>query len=258
MKLQGLTVSVGYDDLLAITLARNAPLFSRLCVITAPHDSKTIGVVSRLKDKLNMDGLFVHITDAFYANGALFNKGAAIEEVLATKWRDDMWSVIFDADIYMPSSLQDCLKLQKMRQDDLYCPRRRQVDDPKMLGVMSGPEFEFPAIDDAEHAGYFQMFHPHSRFLSTRPWYGTRWKHAGGCDSDFMMKFPLEHRHWMEFSVLHLGQHGKNWYGRVTPRWDEQQGSIGPTNPAYAEKMMKDMRRNRGKHKNDPYRGELL
>jgi len=35
-----------------------------------------------------------------------------------------------------------------------------------------------------------------------------------------MARWPVEKRVWLPTFVLHLGPHGKNWCGRVTPRLD--------------------------------------
>jgi len=57
----GITVSVGYDDLLAITLPRNARHFERVVVVSSPDDKATAKVVASVANA----ELFV--TDVFFS-----------------------------------------------------------------------------------------------------------------------------------------------------------------------------------------------
>jgi hypothetical protein len=150
-------------------------------------------------------------TDLFYRDGAVFNKGRALERGLEELGRFG-WVAIVDADILLPRRFET----GTVEPGCLYCPRRRIVRD---LGQWTGETDWscFPQVPDAEHAGYFQLFHCGDPVLSRTPWYGVHWKHAGRCDSDFQRRWAPEKRRWMPFEVLHLGEEAANWMGRCTP-----------------------------------------
>ena len=212
-RIKSLAVCVEYDDFLAITLPRNMRHFTRTLVVTSPADTRT-------QDLAKQHGAECYVTDAFYRNGAAFNKGLAIEEAFDVLGRDG-WICVWDADIVMP----DCIQFPR-EIDCLYSPARHILDDPATysddLTWLTLPSPTQPH----EFDGYFQMFHS---LTIDPPWYGTGWRHAGGCDSDFQFRFSEASRRRPPFSVLHLGSEGipeigvrigRNWRGRVTPRID--------------------------------------
>jgi hypothetical protein len=187
-------------------------------VVTSDKDIKTIQLVNEL-------GYDCYTTDAFYRRGALFNKGAAMEEGFDVLGREG-WICIWDCDIVMPSDI----RIPMMEQDCLYGPNRRILENP--IDFQDGLDWsKYPCpTHPNEFAGYFQLFHAST--LPQRPWYSTDWTHAGGCDSDFQSKFPQSKCRRTSFDVLHLGpegmpEHGsrvgRNWCGRVIPRLDNNE-----------------------------------
>jgi hypothetical protein len=251
--LQGLVVSVQYDDMLALTLPYNTRHFDKIYVITAPFDEPTKKVASKFPN------VEVIETDLFYQNDAVFNKGAAME--MATGRLDaDKWTIIFDADIIMPPTLP----LPLLQVDNLYSPWRYNVERPdQLMRATATVPFNvsgLPRLPDGELAGYFQLFHPRASALKKRPWYGTRWKHAGGCDSDFMRRFMPMNRIRMDFYVLHLGITGANWHGRATARWSSSLPAAGVIDPSTAktlqEQMFQRRKENRGVHESEFVRGQ--
>lgn len=206
--LRGITVCVEYGDLLAITLPRNAKHFERLVVVSTPWDTDTAAVVASVPNAV----LFA--TDAFYRNGAAFAKWAALEEGLDRLGRRG-WVVVFDADIVMPERMD----LSGVRCGNLYTPPRRMLRDPSTFGDALDWE-SLPRHAAEEFAGYFQMFHCDDPALGPAPWYETDWAHAGGADSFFARKWSRRRQVRPPFEVLHLGEDGQNWCGRVTPRLD--------------------------------------
>lgn len=240
--MRSITVSVEYDDLLAITLSRNARHFEELWVVSAPHDAGTAAVVASVPNAR----LFV--TDAFYRRGANFNKGLAMEEGLDAMGREG-WIVIWDADIVMPPALP----LPPLDPACLYGPRRRMLENPK--DYHDALDWQtLPLKPDGELAGYFQLFHASAPVLQARPWYGTDWRHAGGCDSDFMRKWPAAQQRRPDFEVLHLGLDGQNWMGRATLRIDGRPVRQVPQRLA-AMQALRQTRRTRGLPR---YHGEKL
>jgi len=215
-----LIVCVEYDDLLSLTLPRTRQHFENVTIITSHADRKTKRVALKY-------GADVIVTNAFYENGCPFNKGAAMEQGFDTVGRDG-WILILDADIVLPVDLT----LDNLDTTCLYTPHRRMLRDP--WHFFDGLDWsEMPIAPDGEHAGFFQLFNASTPFLRQKPWY-TSWKHAGGCDSDFQARFPPAKKIWLPFTVLHLGEDGRNWCGRVSPRLD---GSV-PENAAERNKQL--------------------
>jgi hypothetical protein len=204
-----LTVSVEYDDFLAITLPVNRKHFSRVLVVTTPDDRKS--------QQVAMDNdAEVYCTDAFYRNEASFNKGLAVEEGWDQIGRSG-WLVGMDADIVLP----DRLPIRDIRPGFLYGAHRRMLADPRKLST----DLDWSVLQDmpferaeSEIPGYFQLFHAEDAALSIRPWVGINWRHAGGYDSEFQGRWPRDRKKWLGFEVLHLGLPGENWCGRTTPR----------------------------------------
>lgn len=197
--MKAITVCVDYSDYLAITLPKNRHYFDEYMVVTTPTDIATIQIATK-----NECSTFV--TNVFYEN-ALFNKWAALEQGLTSLGRDG-WICIMDADIVWPQEA----RLNLIR-GNLYVPER--YHSPLYI-----PEIEWSKATfkkDEEFAGYCQIFHASDPVLGRPPWHQINWKHAGGADSFFAMKWDTVHRVRPPFRVLHLGVPGLNWCGRITP-----------------------------------------
>ena len=199
---------VGYDDILGLTLPHTLAHFPEVMVVTSPADKATQRLASRL-------GAILHITSSFFTGGAEFAKGVALEEGLDAFGREG-WMSIMDCDVILPPDIEQWTA--NLDPTCLYAPRRRQLDDPSLY-YPGMPWDHLPDAGDRELAGYCQIFHASAPVLRGRPWYGA-WRHAGGCDSEFMFRWPDHKRVWLPTFVLHLGPHGTNWCGRVTPRLD--------------------------------------
>uniref|UniRef100_A0A6M3XFY5 Putative glycosyltransferase n=1 Tax=viral metagenome TaxID=1070528 RepID=A0A6M3XFY5_9ZZZZ len=232
--MRAITTCIQFDDLLAITLPQNARHFEHVLVATTPEDKATQAVVA------SVENATCFCTDAFYRGGASFRKGLAVEEGLDQLGRDG-WIVIFDADIVMPEKMD----LSTIERGNLYCPHRRICNDSREYAWSTIRNWNgWPLMDDREHAGYWTLFHADDPVLKQRPWYGTNWKHAGGCDSDFQAKWPAARKIWLPFEVLHLGPTGINWHGRCTPMLD---GTVFPEAAARREAHL-EMLRQRAQH----------
>jgi hypothetical protein len=213
--INSITVCVDYDDFLEITLPRNKQHFQKTLVVTSTTDKRAQALCDNL-------GCICHITDAFYRNGAAFNKGAAMEEGFDVLGRNG-WICVWDADIVMPSDIH----IPNMQQECLYGPARRILTDPRdFTDTLDWATLPSPTLPH-EYDGFFQLFHASA--VPQRPWYSIDWVHAGGCDSDFQALFPIANRKRTAFNVLHLGPEGiaeigtrvgRNWRGRTTPRID--------------------------------------
>jgi hypothetical protein len=201
---RGVVCSVGYDDLLAITLPRNMRHLTECLVVSSPDDARTQAVV----ESVPSCNLFT--TDAATRNGARFNKGAAMEEAFDALGRDG-WILIWDADILLP----DRVEWVGLEPTVLYGSRRRMLVDAKKWN----PEMEWqglPLSHEVGFPGYFQLFC--GNCLSVRPWYATHSPHAAIGDAHFEGHFR-DKRH-LPFEVLHLGPRDTNWFGRASERLD--------------------------------------
>lgn len=210
MKPNAITVCVEYDDILSFCLLQNAPQFNKWLIVTSPHDKHTPQLA---KAAPNVE---VFATDAFYRDGAAFNKGLAMEEGLDRLGREG-WLLILDADIVLPRAVPWSMA----RIGNLYSPPRRILADPRAwradLDWYKLPRHHYMK----EFAGYFQLFHANDPVLKDkRPWYGTSWKHAGGCDAVFQSLWSTDRKIRPDFEVLHLGEADQNWCGRITNRLD--------------------------------------
>lgn len=228
-------VCVDYADLLAVTLPYNRHHFDRVLVVTAHKDVVTRAVCREHDAE-------THVTNAFYRSGASFNKWLALEEGLDLFGRKD-WLCIMDADVLWPNRLpamcsacghgngmkycpqvhgdpqgkdehrwvrwQDGLTIGK-----LYAPLRRMR--PELTACPEAEWGKYPIHKNvAEWAGYSQVFHCDDPVLGRPPWHQIDWKHAGGADSFFQMKWTPANKIRPAFEVLHLGEAGINWMGRA-------------------------------------------
>lgn len=208
--LRAAMVSVDYGDLLEITLPHNRHHFAEVLVVTTPGDLRTQQCALTHDCRL-------HLTKAFYHDGADFNKWKALEEGLDAYGRHG-WMCLLDADIMWPR------QLVKMYYDPdcLYGPPRLIL--PSGKSVPAEEEWQsLGMFPDCEFAGYTQIFHADCSHLKPAPWHQMDWRHAGGGDTFFQAQWPKRYKIRTPWQVLHLGTPGQNWCGRVTPLTDGTQ-----------------------------------
>lgn len=221
-------VAVDYTDLLAITLPYNLHHFEEVWIIT---DQKCEEAVREVCWKIEGSTTPISIlaTDHFYRDGATFNKWRALEWGLDIVGRYG-WLCLMDADVLWPKDIEFYKTGHEPILGYLYSPLRRiwtnypalhrNVEGMNLNGLIVPAENEwrkFPIHrNTAEWAGYSQIFHAQDPVLGSPPWHETNWKHAGGADSFFQAKWRPENKIRPPFEVLHLGEAGKNWYGRQT------------------------------------------
>lgn len=236
--MRAITISVDYADYLAVTLPYNRHHFEDMMVVTSMTDDRTVSI-ARQNDCQWL------CTDAFYRDGATFNKWIALEEGLDALGREG-WIAVIDADILWPRKI-DCPALEM---GNIYGPagRRMWTNQTPYTDLIEwaakgnsvdewGQDMPRHPTSGREVAGYTQIFHASDQHLGEPPWYETNWRHAGGADSFFPRKWPEENRIHLPFEVLHLGESGQNWHGRCTPYLD---GTEHPEAEA-RRKMQKDM-----------------
>lgn len=98
LRLEGVTVSVGFDDMLDATLQRNMPQLDNMIVVTSHEDQKTQEVARK-------HGAMLVVTDLHRKNGRRFNKGAAINAGF-NYFQHHGWRLHLDADIALPGNFR--------------------------------------------------------------------------------------------------------------------------------------------------------
>ena len=203
MKIHGLTVCVNYSDFLEIGIGRLRAGLDSILIVTDESDEDTARVARKYHTQL-------HRTNIFYANGAAFNKGAAIEEARKTMpWRD--WILFFDSDIAPEEGWKLKVEDENPSLGILYSAWRHQCLD------VTRPDDPWQKIrGDGVGCGYFQLFHSADPNLAGEPLVETHWAHAGCYDSQFMHRWPNYQRKILPIRLAHLCPSGKseNWFGR--------------------------------------------
>lgn len=243
--LRAIMVCVDYWDFLDITLPFNRKHFETVLVVTTPEDLKSQATAIH-------HGAEVYTTNAFYDDGADFNKWKALEEGLDHYGRWG-WLTIMDADVLWPTTLPDF----PMVKDFLYAPLRRMFKDlSKPIPFSSEKWAEYPLHRNMrEWAGYSQIFHAEDYHLGDPPWHEVNWKHAGGADSMFQRKWNLNCKVRPPFEVLHLGPGGSNWTGRATPYLDGTEPAEASERRQRVRKYIQQRRHHKG---GDPYSHERI
>lgn len=207
-RIHGLVTSVDYGEVLHHCLQRLAPGLASVTVVTTPLDSYTHTVCRAMSSMIPL--VRVHKTDAFYANGAAFNKGLAMEEARQQMpWED--WILFFDADI-----LIDMLwgfRITDIRRGFLYGCRRRLATSYADVGDLTAPVIP----DDRVGYGYFQLFHSTDPAVQKSPLLDTHWRHAGNYDSNFLLSFGDRVRE-LPINLWHLGPRSENLFGKGRER----------------------------------------
>ena len=178
MKLCGLTVSVGYADLLEPSVRRWATALDRWIVVTTPDDHATLELCAR-------HGVATYLTRAFFDDQAVFNKANAMSEAyVATPWTE-FWLFI-DADVIPPADWRARVEAAQPMSGNLYGCTRRLEDGS--------------VYNEGEIAGYFQLFHASDPQVQRRPLLDCSWQHAGGYDSEFQFRWMPDQRIWIRAS----------------------------------------------------------
>ena len=211
-----ITTCVNYGDYFNVTLPLNYPLFDKMYVVTSSSDIVTQTVCAEYSDKVECI-----VSDIFFENGAIFNKGKGINLALKRAAKRD-WMLITDADIILPSNLRDCVAHAKDKKaiyaaKRVICPRRedlnrinsREAKNTKIGHPLMG-RFQYPVV------GYFQLFHSSSCHFTKNPKYREDSPTAAVCDLSFAQQWPEEDTLGIKSHCIHLGMNSRNWNGRVT------------------------------------------
>ncbi|WP_138994014.1 glycosyltransferase family 2 protein [Larkinella sp. C7] len=228
--LEAVTVCVNYADILAHTLPSMLLAVDRLVVVTDTRDEAT----ARLCEAYDVE--FVR-TDAFYDDGATFNKARGINAGLARLSQSD-WVLHIDSDIYLPprtrmilnSIYLDPFGIHGVDRMNCFGLRNwiRYISAPPSMhqGYYLVHANVFPMGSRVCHynadgyfpIGFFQLWNPRRSGIIRYP---ENWVGADHTDVVFSKSFPIESRRLIpDFYVIHLdsqkAEMGVNWMGRKT------------------------------------------
>lgn len=225
-----LIVSVNYSDYLKESLLHNIFLFDTIYIVTSPKDTKTVKLVNSYKKKVKTNIRLI-VTDIFYKNNKVFNKGGAINYALS-KVKKNGWIIIGDSDIIYPPNIQDITK--KNNKHNIYGLYRYIVDKPSDLPdalhsfnnkiqyykYLKIAQKERGKIGITYVLGYCQLFNFDSKYLKDKELIYPDSNSCKHVDVEFArMTFPYKRRRLLNEYCLHLGSTEVNWYGRVSNTW---------------------------------------
>jgi hypothetical protein len=245
MYLEAVVVCVNYSDFLAHTLPANRAMFDNMVVVTDTKDKDTFAVCNKYNVRCVQ-------TDAFYADGAGFNKASGINEGLKALNQTD-WVVHLDADILLPPLTRHILEKTPLDPTKIYgidrlmCPSYAKWMQfyESTESIHQGWAFThlnyFPGgsrlvqygevlpkgegePDGWVPIGFFQMWRPQA--IGNAP-YPEKHAAADRTDVQHAKRYDRAHRELLpEIIAIHLdsepGPMGINWSGRKTARFGFQ------------------------------------
>lgn len=199
-KLDVVIVSVNYNDYLLLSLMNSIKLFENIHVVTSKDDF----LCHRICEKFSVNCIK---TDIMYENNAKFNKGKAINLALDSL-KEESFVLILDADIIV----SDKIDLKELNTDTIYGTGRYFINNyEELLEYESTSNLENVLYEEFRGIGFFQLFY------NTGQKYPETFDDASWCDLVFRDTF--KNKVEIEKTVLHLGQAYKNWQGRITDRF---------------------------------------
>lgn len=159
--IEGVTISVNCAKMLAISLENNMRHFSRTLVITTPADVETQEVCKTY-------GADVLVTNAFYREGAKFDKGYAHERGLKYL-KYNKWVLFFDADIILHHQFTDLAARYPLEKDVMYGCDRIYVTRQEHIDLMRKGKLHGPFDSGDWGFGFFQLFHMENKWFHGKP-----------------------------------------------------------------------------------------
>lgn len=231
MRIDCITTSVNYDDLLRIILPYALPHFDNIYVVTTDDDINT------KKCCADFNVMCVQTAAWSYGDGVL-NKGRALNEALRLVRSE--WVCSLDADIILPPDFSGCLS--NLDEETLYSAHRRMCYTKKgYLGWLENgrdmSRFRLHSVpvretkagqrslwgnrnvhtnNSAGVLGYLQLWNRRRH----RYQFSTDFNYVDAYDVEFALRWSDNKREWLGKEVLHLGLPKTNWQGRHTERWD--------------------------------------
>lgn len=242
MRIEVVTVCIGYDDFLATVAPYNIPHFDRWLIVTKPSDDKTREVCRRF----NLDCLLTDDSGEKLKKGRLVERG--LQHLSASSWRMQL-----DADIVLPNHFKRSLEVASIQEDTIYGADRIMIRSyeewQKLLesGFIQTGGHDYDCRINIPYGftigtrwgtfetgwlpiGFFQLWHS-----SQDEWRGIRVKkypedHNSACRTDvqFTLQWDRKKRALIpEIMVIHLESEkspkGENWDGRKSKRFGPNQ-----------------------------------
>jgi hypothetical protein len=205
-KIDVVIVSVDYNDFLSITINSIVNLFN-ITVVTSPNDITCQELCKKY-------GVNCVITERMYENGAIFNKGKAINEGLKSIKNPD-WILLLDADIYLKPDFLDVVKNSNLNINTLVMCKRLIIDNGEDFTKWKNGE-NVGQVERSKGYGYFQMFNANCQ-SNRKFFYSEEYTDASESDLEFRDRFKVKSE--LDTYVVHLGNTGQNWSGRVTEKF---------------------------------------
>jgi hypothetical protein len=274
MRIEAVTVCVGYADFLAETLRENLPLVDELVVVTSPDDDETRSVCRRHSVH--------HILSEDHKRGGPFNKARLIQRGLDQIAAQD-WILHLDADVVLPRKFRQYLDWAHLDERVIYGADRCNLKGwqewqrlKQHAGCWDNHAHEcghwfhptFPvgsrwvsSIHGYVPIGFFQLFHgsqmvEHGYHVRKYP---TSHGDAARTDVQFALQWDRRNRQVLpEAIVLHLDGEagsvmGANWSGRTTPRFGPEPAGGPDGKPPGHHHHDHDHHRHHHHHHHKPY-----
>ena len=195
-KLDVIIVSVNYNDFLIVSLENNIRFFDRITVVTSSSDFLCQKICKKF-------GVNCVVTDKMYENGAVFNKGKAINKGIKSISNPD-YILLLDADILVMENID----IDTLDEKTLYTSDRYFIPDYKSYkGYISGKiEKDNFILEKDQGFGFFQLFN-YSKWKT----FPESSEDASTSDILFRDKFYL--KKGIDNKVFHIGD-DSNWEGR--------------------------------------------
>lgn len=237
MKIEIITVCVGYGDLLAHTIRENQNLAEHFVVATTESDEETRDVCRRYS--------LHHILSDDYKRGGPFNKARLIQRLFDQVSSTD-WVLHIDSDIVLPRRFRDLVDWAHLDERCIYgCDRRMIVGHDEWMkikrdkGCWDNHSYQnyltipgnlgsrwVSKLHGYVPIGFFQLMHGsqlRDRGIHIKP-YQYFHGDAARADVQFALQWDRRFRQLLpEVVVLHLESEqarlGANWAGRTTRRF---------------------------------------
>jgi hypothetical protein len=229
MRLSYVTVCVDYLDLLKVAHHHNLAQFDDYIVVTHPRDTETVAWTQAHKEVTPV------YTDAFYRNGARFNKGLALSEglnalraTLAEQGATPEWVALMDADTFVPPDWREQLKRANLDREWMYGARRVLLPTWADYERLWTDDLDSFACPMGHSFGWLQLFHWESAAFQSRLATGEPYPQGNDC-TEVDWRFRDAWGGWevpytvprgklaeLPFRVFNLGKDGENHFGRVS------------------------------------------
>ncbi len=228
---------VNYSDFLKITLPENKKFIKNILILTTKNDKKTIQICK----EQNVNYL---ATDIFYQKTpetmwkkfinticcyrcvcksqyqfkclkntkTVFQKSKATNAGIRASSNSD-WILLLDADIIVSEKLGK-INTEILDKDTLYGVPRIVYKTQYDWINKKNAYFDF-----WKFMGFFQLFNIRSKNFN-KNYYGYNEEYNYANEGDYYFAKKWTKQKLLDFYVIHLGETGENWQGRVTDFWN--------------------------------------